>query len=110
MSLEIQTDPVPLQAGESGVILVRGSRVMLDTIVEAFRDGASAEEIAQQYPSLQLADVYAVLGYYLRHSAAVDAYLAERRAQTESLRREHQDRWNDAGARARLLARRNRSA
>ncbi len=110
MSLEIQADPVPLQVGESGVILVRGTRVTLDTIVEAFRDGASAEEITQQYPSLQLADVYAVLGYYLRHSAAVDAYLFERRAQAESLRFEHQDRWKDAGVRARLLARRNRPA
>jgi uncharacterized protein (DUF433 family) len=110
MPLEIQLDPVPLETGEAGVVLVRGSRVTLDTVVEAFRDGASAEEIVEQYPSLQLGDVYAIVGYYLRHSAEVDAYLAQRRKSIESLREEHRRRWDDSGLRAKLLARRNRPA
>jgi hypothetical protein len=50
--------------------------------------GASPEEIAQDYPVLQLDDVYAALTYYLRHREKVDAYLRERRSRAEAMRRE----------------------
>jgi uncharacterized protein (DUF433 family) len=45
--------------------------VTLDTIVAAFDAGATAEEIAQQYSSISLADVYSVITYYLRHQTEV---------------------------------------
>ena len=80
MSLMVMPEPVPLAADRDGVMRVGGTRVTLDTVVAAFREGATAEEITQQYPSLQLADVYAVIGYYLRHQPEVDDYLRERRA------------------------------
>ena len=54
------------------------TRVTLDTVIAAFLEGATAEEIAQQYPSLQLSDVYIAIGYYLKHKVEVDAYLLER--------------------------------
>lgn len=50
---------------------VRGTRVTLDTVLAAFRDGATAEEIVQQYPSISLADMYQVLGYSLRHASGL---------------------------------------
>ena len=62
-------DALPLVVGEDGVILVAGTRVPLDTIVESFQDGATAEEISQQYPTVSLADTYQIIGYYLRHRA-----------------------------------------
>ena len=49
------TEPVPLYSDADGVLRVRGSRVTLDIVPAAFADGATAEEIAQQYPSLSLA-------------------------------------------------------
>jgi len=58
MPLKITTDPAPLITVESVVVRVRGTRVRLDTVVYAFNQGASAEEILQQYPSLALADIY----------------------------------------------------
>jgi len=68
MSLAIeQLQPVPLATDADGVVRVAGTRVTLDTIVNAFQDGATAEEIAQQYSTLALGDIYSVLGYYLRH-------------------------------------------
>ena len=68
MSLAIeQTERVPLTADSDGVIRVAGTRVTLDTVAEAFQQGATAEEIVQQYPSLSLADVYSVFGYLLRN-------------------------------------------
>jgi Protein of unknown function (DUF433) len=44
---------------------VRGTRVTLDAIVIAFHAGATAEEIAQKFPTVTLADVYQVIAHYL---------------------------------------------
>jgi len=66
------TVTVPLTIGEDGVIRVGKTRVTLDTVVYAFQDGATAEEIASQYPSLDLSDVYLVIAYYLKHRAEVE--------------------------------------
>ncbi len=107
MSLVIeQTQPVPLAANADGVIRVAGTRVTLETVAHAFERGATAEEIVQQYPSLGLADVYAVLGYILRHQAEVAAYLSQRAADGAAARRENERRFDSQGLRARLLARR----
>ena len=59
MPLKISSDPAPLVTDEDGVVRVEGTRVRLDTVVFAFNQGASAEEILQQYPSLTLSDIYA---------------------------------------------------
>lgn len=58
MLREGQPKPVPLLTDVHGVVRVAASRVTLTSVVHAFRTGATAEEIAQQYPSLELADVY----------------------------------------------------
>jgi uncharacterized protein (DUF433 family) len=97
---------IPLQTDSTGVIRIGGTRVTLDTVVGAFRDGATAEEIVQQYPSLNLADVYHVIGYYLRRTAEVEAYLQGRKADAETLRRQNEACFDPQGVRARLLARR----
>jgi len=101
-----QTQVVPLAAGADGVIRVSGTRVTLDTVAEAFQDGATAEEIVQQYPSLALADVYSVLGYVLRYHEEVATYLAARAKRRETVRHENGHRFAPQGVRARLLARR----
>ncbi len=54
---------ISLAEGDDGVIHVAGTRVTLVSLAEAFHEGATAEEMAQQYPSLALANVYFVLGY-----------------------------------------------
>jgi uncharacterized protein (DUF433 family) len=110
MSLVIDAELMPLQTDADGVVRVGGTRVTLDTIVAAFQQGASAEEIAQQYPSVQLADIYAAITYYLRHRAEVEAYLEEGDRQAEALRRELEAGCNQQGIRERLLARRSSPA
>ena len=72
------------------------------------RRGATAEEIAQQYPTLQLVDVYSVIGYYLRHQAEADEYPRDRERRADEVRRENEARFDLAGVRDRLLARRAR--
>jgi uncharacterized protein (DUF433 family) len=107
MSPAVAAEPVPLTTDADSVVRVGGTRVTLDTLVAAFRQGASAETIADQYPSLQLADVYTVLGYYLRHQAEVDDYLERRRQHAAQVRQGNEARFSPIGVRDRLLARRH---
>ncbi|HET7079178.1 MAG TPA: DUF433 domain-containing protein [Chloroflexia bacterium] len=106
MSLAIDTEPVPLAANQDGVVRVGGTRVTLDTVVAAFEEGATAEEIVQQYPALKLPDVYLVIGYYLRHRAEVEAYLQQRQELADRIYEENKKRLDPDGLRDRLLARR----
>lgn len=96
---------IPLAADVDGVIRVGNTRVTLDTVVSAFQEGATAEEIVQQYPSLDLADIYAVITYYLRQQAEVEAYLQQYQAKAEQIRIQNEVRFDPTGVRARLLAR-----
>ena len=98
---------IPIETDADGVIRVAGTRVTLDTLVAAFSEGATAEEIVQQYPSLELGDVYAVIGYYLHNRAEVDRYLERRREEALRVRRENEARFDPEGIRDRLLARHN---
>jgi len=100
------TETLPLETDADGVVRVGKTRVTLDTIIAAFTDGATAEEIAHQYPSLQLADIYSVIGYYLRHRSQVEAYLRQRAQQAEQVRQQNEARFDPSGVRDRLMARR----
>ncbi|MEW6405687.1 MAG: DUF433 domain-containing protein [Chloroflexota bacterium] len=106
MTLVIETQPLPLMLDDDGVVRVSGTRVTLDTIIYAFLDGATAEEIAQQYPSLSLPDVYSVLGYYLNQTAKVNRYLQRREEFTKNVKQQNESRFDPTGVRERLLARR----
>jgi uncharacterized protein (DUF433 family) len=55
-------DTIPLSKDEIGVYRIGGTRVTLDLIIRAFNRGATAEEIVQDFPSLQLSDIYQVIG------------------------------------------------
>jgi hypothetical protein len=80
--------------------------VSLASLITAFRSGATAEEIAQQYPSIELAEVYVVIAFYLRHRTEVDTYLRFQEAREDEVRAENEVRFDPSGVRARLLARR----
>jgi uncharacterized protein (DUF433 family) len=107
MTIDLRAEPVPLAVDADGVVRVAGTRVTLDSLVAAFHEGFGADEIAQQYPSLTLADVYSVIGYYLRHRSTIDACLGARQADHERVRAENESRSDSRGLRARLLARRS---
>ena len=100
------TEIIPLKTDKDGVIRVSKTRVTLDTIVAAFTEGATAEEIAYQYPVIPLADIYAVIGYYLHRKKQVDQYLKRREKLAEEVRKKNEAKFNSTGIRERLLARR----
>ncbi len=106
MTLTIVAEPAPLNANEDGVILVGKTRVTLDTVIAIFQQGATAEETVYRYPSLNLGDVYATIAFYLKHESEVEAYLQQRRQQSQEIRAMNQAKFDPQGLRDRLLARR----
>ena len=105
-TLVIVAEPIPLEADADGIVRVGGTRVTLDTVVAAFKEGATAEEVVYQYPSLDLVDVYAVIAYYLQRHPEVEAYLRRRQSQANEVRKQNEAQFDPHGIRERLLARR----
>ena len=105
MALKIEAETVPLVSDADGRLCVSGTRITLDTVVTAFGDGATAEEIVQQYPALRLGDVYAILTFYIRRRPDIDAYVRQRRRDAEAVRGENERRFDPEGVRERLMAR-----
>jgi uncharacterized protein (DUF433 family) len=93
--------------GPDRTVRVTGTRVSLETIVTAFDSGATPEEIAQQYPSVGLESVYAVISYVLGHRAEVDAYMQRRLDHAGEVKRTIETATPAEGFRARLLNRRS---
>ena len=105
MTIAIDKEEPPLRRDETGTIRVGASRITLDIVITAFNMGLSAEVIAEDYPSITLAEVYATIAYYLRHRPQVDAYLAERDDESRRLRDEIEARPGYRELKDRLLAR-----
>src|SRR4051812_44227441 len=109
MTLTIQVEAPPLRVDEAGAVRVGKTRVLLVLVIHAFQDGATPEEIVQMYDSLSLAEVYAVIAYYLRHRDEVEAYLAEYERQAAEVRKRVETAQKDLpDIRQRLLAERAR--
>jgi uncharacterized protein (DUF433 family) len=108
------TQTLPFTFTDDGGIRIADSRVSLESVIHHFNLGATAEQIVHKFPSLQLADVYAVAAYYLAKRQAVDDYIREREVKAEANRKKLEDdpeyqAWR-AGLRERLLARRKEAA
>jgi len=83
------------------------TRVTLDSVIAELEQGASPEQIAADFPSLQLGDIYTVIGYYLGHRAEVEAYLREQDQQAAAVRQILETHLGDQrGLRKQLLSRR----
>src|SRR5450631_4505804 len=82
----IHTDVSPLRVDEGGVVRVGKGRVSLDLIVEQYENGMTPEDMVRAYDTLVLADVYAVIAYYLRNRNEVRAYLKRREDEAATLR------------------------
>lgn len=104
--LTTHADPPAVRLDEHGRFRVGNTRVLLDMVVHAFDDGATAEQIVQSFDSLTLADAYGAIAYYLRHRDDIRHYLAEMDKQAEEIRKKNEERQGDMRLiRERLLAR-----
>lgn len=73
-----------------------------------------AEQIVHKSPALDLADVYAVIAYYLANRQTVDDYICQQDAKAEGFRKKLEEdseyqTWR-IGLRERLLARNGKAA
>ena len=103
--ITLEAQMVPMKIDNDGVIRVSNTRVRFDTVIYAFNQGYTAEEIASQYPVLELADIYAVIAYYLSHRATVESYLKDRHEAAAKIRSGIEAKPEYKALRERLLAR-----
>lgn len=96
---------LPLRFVEGGVVRAGQTRVTLDAVVEEYDRGATPEDIVRAYDTLSLADVHAVIAYYLQYRDEVRAYLQWRQQVTSELREEI-ERQSTPLTRSELIARR----
>ena len=61
--------------------LFAATRISLDSIVYAFREGCSPATICEDFEGLTLAHVYGAIAFYLDHQADVGGYLSQRKEQ-----------------------------
>lgn len=106
LDFEPLTVVVPLREEPAGVFRVGQSRVLLELVLRAFKAGATPESIVQSYDTLNLADVYAVVGRYLADSAPFEAYLRQcEEAAAKTRRKIEEFQGSQGNLRAILLAR-----
>ena len=85
MGVLIDTFQEVIDVNEAGVWRVSGSRVSIDSVLNAFNAGATPEEIIWQFDTLELKDVYAVINFYLHNRERVDKYLLESEREQERI-------------------------
>jgi uncharacterized protein (DUF433 family) len=97
------SEKIPLRADAHGTIRVGDTRVTLSAVIACFDRGATPEAIVDSFNTLQLADVYFVIGYYLRHADQVRAYLQQERQEGEALRKDIEAALSPSPLRERLM-------
>ncbi|HZZ44295.1 MAG TPA: DUF433 domain-containing protein [Tepidisphaeraceae bacterium] len=73
--MQMEESTTYVRSDEHGVLRVGATRVMLDSVLEAWEEGHSPETIRGQYPSLTLAEVYGAITWCLSHSEELAKYL-----------------------------------
>lgn len=96
---------IPLREDPPGVLRVGKSRVLLELVIRAHRQGMSPREIVEMYEALEIGDVYAVIAFYLAHPAEVDEYLRRCDEEAEAVRRQIEAAQRPGPTKEELLAR-----
>jgi uncharacterized protein (DUF433 family) len=96
---------IPLHTDQYGAVRVSGTRVTLDTILSFYQQGYTPEQIAEGFDTVPLADIHAVISYYLTHRAEVDGYLAGRQREHDGVKCQSELNAAPNGFRERLVER-----
>ncbi len=83
MPVTTQLDTLLVQTPNicSGRLRIAGTRVTVNQIATLYQRGESAEEIAEHFPQVTLAQVFVALAHYHGHTSEVEASLAEEAAE-----------------------------
>ena len=82
MSTEIGTLLVSTPDVCGGRLRVEGTHTTVNQIVVLYKEGRTAEDIADEHPHLTLAQVYAALSYYHANQDEIEADLLAEREET----------------------------
>lgn len=69
-----------------GRLRIDGTRLTVNQIVAMYRSGDSAEQIAAQYPHIDVGQIYAALAYYHANRSEVEQELADELSESERLK------------------------
>lgn len=72
-----------------GRLHIDGTRVTVLQIATLYKRGESPEEIGQNFPQLNLSQVYAALAYYHANRAEIEQELADEEAEFDRLQAAH---------------------
>jgi uncharacterized protein (DUF433 family) len=90
MSTEIETLLIRSPDTCGGRLRINGTRITVNQIAVWYQQGYTAEEIADQYPHLNLAQIYAALAYYHANSDEIRAEMEAEKKEFDQLEREYQ--------------------
>lgn len=76
---------LPFRQIPDGTIRIGDTRVSLETIIDSYLLGQRPEEIHSGFPFIDLADIHAIIAYYLKNREAVDQYLAEQETDSQRI-------------------------
>lgn len=84
------TQKVPLKIWKDGSIRVKGTRLPIDRIVYAYKNGECPEDIFDSFPSdaYTVADIYSIIAYYLQNKEKIEKYLEKREEEAKKIREE----------------------
>ncbi|MCI0712530.1 MAG: DUF433 domain-containing protein [Chloroflexi bacterium] len=88
-----ETVILPLKMDDHGSIRVSNTRVTLDSLIASYHQGATPEEIHENFDVVPLTDVYAVIAYYLANRDTLDEYLRQRDEEGKRIRKEWEARY-----------------
>lgn len=103
MEITFTATTPPLSVDNDGTIRVSHTRVTLRTLITAYKQGATPEQIAKEFTTLKLANVYLILGYYLEHEAEIDMYLNAQDQRAADLRRQSDEAFHKTALYKRLM-------
>jgi uncharacterized protein (DUF433 family) len=76
--IEVAHPHVERRSGaQGGRAIIKGTRVLVSSIVQNYRRGLSVDEILREFPHLTPAQVYDALSYYYDNQTQVDHEIAE---------------------------------
>lgn len=111
MTLTLQAERVPLRITVDGAAMIEQTRIPLETVITAFKHGDSPEQIVDSFDALTLAQVYAVIAYFLNHRDSVEDYIRRRAGSAAHVQQEIADNRPEMfSLRARLLAKKQQQS
>ncbi len=89
VKLEFMKEAAQYVEQRNGGCYVAGTRISLDSVVHAYRNGAAPESILRSFPLIgSLERVYGTITFYLANQAEIDKYLQQQETAWEVARNE----------------------